>query len=97
MSNVEPQTLPEALVHPGQVEPEENGEPKAAGRVVMARMTTLKAHDRTFDLEFWQAHDSRARMNAAWEMVVHYLRRRGHTDDELRLQRTVVRFRRPRS
>lgn len=96
MSSAEPQTPPEAPAHPGQVEPEENGEPGATERVVMARMTTLKAHDRTFDLEFWQAHDSRARMNAAWEMVVHYLRRKGHTDDELRLQRAVVRFRRPR-
>ncbi len=68
----------------------------SAPRIVMARMTKLKAHDRTFDLEFWQAHDSRARLNAAWEMVVHYHRRRNRPDHELRLQRSVARLQRKR-
>jgi hypothetical protein len=62
-------------------------------RVIMTRTVALKDADRSFDLAFWQAQDSAARHRAAWELVEHYLRRKGRTD-ELRLQRTVGAFQR---
>jgi hypothetical protein len=52
----------------------------------------LKNMDRDFDVAFWQAQDTSARMQAAWELVEHYLKQRGRAS-ELRLQRNVVRFR----
>jgi len=56
----------------------------------MARMSKLsETRDRSFDLEFWQAQDSAARFDAAWELVENYLRRQGRAD-ELRLQRSVA-------
>jgi len=65
-------------------------------RVVMARLTSLEDHDRAFDVEFWQAHDTAARWQAAWELVQAYLERTGKSGDALRLQRTVSRLRRQR-
>ena len=62
--------------------------------VVMERMGKMKDLDRSFDLLFWQAQDTTARFRAAWELVVHYNRRQGRSEDELRLQRTVERLQR---
>ena len=58
-------------------------------RVVMARLTSLDEADRAFDVEFWQAHDTADRWQAAWELVELYLKRTGKSGDALRLQRTV--------
>ena len=56
----------------------------------------LKNMDRDFDIAYWQAQDTTARMNAAWELVEHYLRQHGRAD-ELELQRTVTKLQRGRS
>ena len=61
---------------------------------VMERMGKIRDLDRSFDILFWQAQDTTARFRAAWDLVVHYHRRRGGTEDELRLQRTVERLQR---
>ena len=57
--------------------------------LVMERLGRIGDMDRSFDLAFWQAQDTTARFRAAWELVVHYNRRQGRSDDELRLQRAV--------
>ena len=62
-------------------------------QVIMAQKVPLHSADRSFDVRFWQAQDSTARFQAAWELIEHYLKRKGRTD-ELRLQRTVVSFQR---
>ena len=49
----------------------------------------LKNKDRDFDIAFWQAQDTSARMQAAWELVEHYLRQKGR-ESELRLQRNIT-------
>jgi hypothetical protein len=49
----------------------------------------LRADDRSFDLEFWQARGHEAIFAAAWEMVLEYRRFRGEEGDEPRLQRQV--------
>ena len=63
--------------------------------VVMAQKVALKDADRCFDVAFWQAQDTTARFNAAWELVEHYLRREGR-ENELRLQRSVATLQRIR-
>jgi hypothetical protein len=65
-------------------------------RIVMARMTRLREQDRSFDIEFWQRHDTAARWEAARELVEHYLRQKGLSGDALRLQRTVAHLQRQR-
>jgi hypothetical protein len=50
--------------------------------------------DRSFDLAFWQAQTSQARMQAAWELVVHAWRVKGNDVRQLRLQRSVESFQR---
>ncbi len=62
----------------------------------MARLGRgLKNMDRDFDVAFWQAQSTDARMQAAWELVEHYLLQKGRSD-ELRLQRSVAVLRRGR-
>jgi len=56
---------------------------------VMEGLSRAEDLDRSFDIEFWQRQDSRARFAAAWELVVFAHRRKGGNDAELRLQRTV--------
>ena len=65
----------------------------AAGpRLAMERRGRIEDMYRSFDIEFWQAQDTAARFHAAWELVEHYLRRRGRYPDEHRLQRSVEAF-----
>lgn len=65
-------------------------------RLSMARMVPLReTRERDFDHTFWQAQGPAAIVNSAWEMVETYLRSKGRSD-ELRLQRSVVGFRKLR-
>ena len=73
------------------VEPEAAGQPLKMMRVVRG----LRNMDRDFDVAFWQALDTTSRMQAAWELVEHYLLQRGRAD-ELRLQRSVAVLKRGR-
>lgn len=59
------------------------------------RRGRLKDMDRSFDLKFWQAQDAKARFDASWELVVHYMKVKGHDVRQLRLQRSVTNFQRP--
>ena len=56
--------------------------------LVMWQVGKIKNMTREFDVAFWQAQDTSSRLNAGWELVAYYLKRKGRTD-ELRLQRTV--------
>jgi hypothetical protein len=49
----------------------------------------VRTMDRDFDITFWQGLDTTARMDAAWDLVAHYLNQKGRAG-ELRLQRTVA-------
>jgi hypothetical protein len=40
----------------------------------MVRFGKIEQMDREFDLEFWQAQSSTARLDAAWNMVIWYLK-----------------------
>ena len=63
-------------------------------KVVMWQYGKIKEDmNREFDIAFWQAQDTEARLQAGWELVVYYLERTGRTH-ELRLQRTVTAFQR---
>jgi hypothetical protein len=55
----------------------------------------LKDMDRSFDLNFWQAQPAKARFDASWELVVHYMKVKGRDICQLRLQRSVTNFQRP--
>jgi hypothetical protein len=57
--------------------------------VVMTRYVKIEDMDRSFDIEFWQAQDATARLNAAWELVEFYHTLKGERV-ALRLQRTVA-------
>lgn len=52
--------------------------------------------DRSFDLKFWQSQSDTARLAAAWELVVHSFIIKGKDVSQLRLQRAVEHFERPR-
>jgi hypothetical protein len=57
--------------------------------IVMERLGKTEESDRSFDIEFWQKQDSTARFRATWEMIVFANSRKGRSESELRLQRTV--------
>lgn len=57
-------------------------------RFVMWQVGKIKNMNQEFDVAYWQAQDTSARLNAGWELVVYYLTRQGRTD-ELRLQRSI--------
>ena len=59
------------------------------------RRGKLKDMDRSFDLKFWQAQPAKARFDASWELVVHYMKVKGRDVRQLRLQRSVTNFQRP--
>ena len=52
----------------------------------------LKDLDRSFDFKFWQAQPAKARFDASWELVVHYMKVKGLDVRQLRLQRSVTHF-----
>ena len=58
------------------------------------RRGKLKDLDRLFDLKFWQAQPAKARFDASWELVVHYMKVKGYDVRQLRLQRSVTHFQR---
>ena len=50
--------------------------------------------DRSFDLAFWQMVLPEERFKAAWELVQHVWRVKGHDVRQLRLHRSVESFQR---
>ena len=56
----------------------------------------LEDLDRSFDIEFWQAQPPQARFDATWDLVVHYAKIKGIDVRQLRLQRSVEAFQRPK-
>jgi len=58
------------------------------------RKGKLRDLDRSFDLKFWQAQPAKARFDATWELVVHYMKVKGRDVRQLRLQRSVTHFQR---
>lgn len=65
------------------------------GEFTMMRFgKNLAEMDRSFDIEFWQRQGDAAIFQAAWELVEFYLRDRGASPDEYRLQRTIENFQR---
>lgn len=50
--------------------------------------------DRSFDLKSWQAQPAKARFDASWELIVHYMKVKGRDVRQLRLQRSVTYFQR---
>ena len=65
------------------------------GQFTMMRFgKNLAEMDRSFDIEFWQRQGDAAIFQAAWELVEFYLRDRGASPDEYRLQRTIENFQR---
>jgi hypothetical protein len=57
----------------------------------------IEQMDRSFDLEFWQAQSAKARFDASWECVIHYMKVKGRDVRQLRLQRSVTNFQHPKS
>jgi hypothetical protein len=56
------------------------------------RRGKINQMDRSFDLKFWQAQPPKARFEATWELIVHYMRVKGKDVRQLRLQRDVEKF-----
>ena len=50
--------------------------------------------DRSFDLKFWQSQSATDRFQAAWELVLHSWKVKGHDVRQLRLQRSIESFQR---
>jgi hypothetical protein len=63
---------------------------------IMERKGKLGELDRSFDLNFWQAQSAVERFQAAWELVQHAWKTKGHDVRQLRLQRSVENFQRQR-
>lgn len=59
---------------------------------VTERFGNLQDLDRSFDIEFWQAQDAKARFDATWELITHANRVKGKDVRQLRLQRTTEHF-----
>jgi hypothetical protein len=58
------------------------------------RKGKLTELDRSFDLWFWQSQSAAERFQAAWELVQHAWKVKGHDVRQLRLQRSVESFQR---
>ena len=61
-------------------------------RNFVERRGKIEQMDRLFDLKFWQAQPAKARFDASWELVVHYMKVKGRDVRQLRLQRDVEVF-----
>lgn len=61
---------------------------------MIERRGKLEDLDRSFDLEFWQAQTSQARLAAMWELIVQTEKMKGTDVHQLRLQRSVENFQR---
>lgn len=58
--------------------------------LVMARLDRdIRTMDRSFDIAYWQAQSSGARIRAIWELVVFAHEMKGGHRNELRFDRTV--------
>jgi len=55
----------------------------------------IEQMDRSLDLKFWQAQPAKARFDASWELVVHYMKVKGRDVRQLRLQRLITNIQRP--
>ncbi|MCX6058127.1 MAG: hypothetical protein NTW69_08255 [Chloroflexi bacterium] len=64
-------------------------------RIFVERRGKIEQMDRSFDLIFWQAQPAKARFDASWELVTHYMKVKGYDVRQLRLQRLVTNFQRP--
>jgi hypothetical protein len=67
-----------------------------AERVVMERLVRNRAPGREFDVEFWQKLGPARILEAAWDLVVTAASRKGISEDQLRLQRSVEKLERGR-
>ena len=61
-------------------------------RNFVERRGKIEQMDRLFDLKFWQAQPAKARFDATWKLVVHYMKVKGRDVRQLRLQRDVEVF-----
>ncbi len=61
--------------------------------LVMWQVGKIKEMNREFNIAFWQAQTTSARLEAGWQLVVYYLKRKERTG-ELRFQRSVESFQR---
>lgn len=64
---------------------------------IVERRGKIEELDRSFDLEFWQSQTSKARFEAAWELVVLASKMKGTDVRQLRLHRSVESFQRQES
>ena len=64
-------------------------------RIFVERRGKIEQMDRSFDFIFWQAQPAKARFDASWELVTHYMKVKGYDVRQLRLQRLVTNFQRP--
>ena len=60
----------------------------------MMRRGRIQDLDRSFDLQFWQKQEPKARFEAAWELILHAWRVKGGDVRQLRIQRSVENFQR---
>lgn len=65
--------------------------------IFFERKGKLAELDRSFDLKFWQAQPAAIRFQAAWELIQHAWRVKGHDVRKLRLHRTDESFQRQQS
>jgi hypothetical protein len=65
-------------------------------RKIVEKFGKLNELDRSFDIEFWQAQTPKQRMDAVWELVLHYAKVKGIDVRQLRLQRSVENFQKQR-
>jgi len=65
-------------------------------RVVMERLVRGRAPGREFDVEFWQTLGPARILEAAWDLVITVAWRKGISEDQLRLQRSVEKLTRGR-
>ena len=63
---------------------------------IIERRGKITELDRSFDLQFWQAQPAKQRFDAAWELIQHAWRVKGHDVRQLRLQRSIETFQRQR-
>ena len=61
---------------------------------IIERRGKIENLDRSFDLQFWQAQPASLRFQAAWELMQHAWKIKGHDVRQLRLQRSVENFQR---
>lgn len=65
-------------------------------RVIMTRLMRGRPPGREFDIAFWQAAGPCRIFEAAWDLVVTAAAVRDIPEEQLRLQRSVTRFKRGR-